>query len=342
LAEAKQFEPTQSRLDRAKREGDVARSQELANVTAFAGALVVAACVAPVLGNAMRAMLFAAASGRSSIASTTSVVVSMLVPGAAAACAATLCGFLQSGGLRLIAVTLKFERLSPAENLKRMFSREAAVTIARATVAFLCAGGAILPAFLGIYGAALHAGGISGVAFAAWTGAVRVAAVACAIGGAFALADYAFQFARWRARLRMSFEEMKRDQKEHEGDPLARSRRRSLHRQISRGSLRRVKDAAFVITNPTHIAIALEYRPPGVPVPRVLVRAADESAARVRELAGLYHIPLVENVALARRLYATAEPGQYIPHETYVAVAEIVAALLSSNHGAAGSNPRSR
>jgi flagellar biosynthesis protein FlhB len=127
--------------------------------------------------------------------------------------------------------------------------------------------------------------------------------------------------------MRMSFEELKRDQKENDGDPLARSRRRSMHRQLSRGSLRRVKDAAFVVTNPTHIAIALEYRPPGVPVPRVLVRAADESAARVRELAAAYRVPLVENVSLARALYASAKPGEYIPQETYLAVAEIVAAL---------------
>lgn len=342
MAEEKQFEPTQSCLDRAKREGDVARSQELGNVAAFGGALAAAAFVAPALGNAAHALLVAALSRRGAIGPFIGATVLMLVPAAAAACAAILCYLLQSGGLRITAVTVKFERLSPAENLKRMFSREALVTVGRATAAFTCAGAAIVPAFLGIYAAALHARGILGVASATWIGALRAAAVACAIGAAFALADYGLQFTRWRKRLRMSFEDMKRDQKEHDGDPLARSRRRSLHRQIARGSLRRVKDAAFVITNPTHIAIALEYHPPDVPVPRVLVRAADESAARVRELAGAYRIPLIENIALARELYATTEPGQYIPHETYIAVAEIVAALLSSNRGAARSPTGSR
>ncbi|HET9096293.1 MAG TPA: EscU/YscU/HrcU family type III secretion system export apparatus switch protein, partial [Candidatus Baltobacteraceae bacterium] len=101
-------------------------------------------------------------------------------------------------------------------------------------------------------------------------------------------------------------------------------------RQISRGSLRRVKDAAFVLSNPTHIAIALDYRPPEVPVPRVLVRAADAAAARVRELAGAYGVPLVENIPLARRLYAAARPGDFIPQETYLAVAEVVAALAKA------------
>jgi flagellar biosynthesis protein FlhB len=341
VAEDKQFEPTQSRLDRAKREGDVARSQELGNVAAFGGALLAAAFVAAPIGNAAAALLFSATAGHCNTASAIFVLFLMLVPAAAAACSATVCSVLQAGGVRVNAIALKFERLSPSQNLKRMFSREALVTAVRATAAFLCAGAAIVPAVVAIYAAALQANGISTVASAAWSGALRTAAVACAIGGVFALADFGLQRSRWLKRLRMSFEEMKRDQKEHDGDPHARSRRRSLHRQIARGSLRRVKDAAFVVTNPTHIAVALEYRPPEVAVPRVLVRAADESAARVRELAAAYGIPLVANVALARRLYATTEPGEYIPHETYIAVAEIVAALVSSRHAAAGSDTSS-
>ena len=159
---------------------------------------------------------------------------------------------------------------------------------------------------------------------------MHTASAACVVGALFAGADYGVHLVRWRKRLRLSFDELKRDQKENDGDPLARGRRRALHRQLSRGSLRKVKDAAFVVTNPTHIAIALEYRPPDVPVPRVLVRAADDAAARVRELAGAYGVPLIEHVALARHLYATARAGEFIPHETYVAVAEVVAALTKA------------
>jgi len=127
--------------------------------------------------------------------------------------------------------------------------------------------------------------------------------------------------------LRMSHDELQRDRKEQDGDPVTRSRRRSMHRQLARGSLRRVRDATFVVCNPEHIAVALEYRPPAVAVPRVLVRAADETAARVRELAVECGIPLVHNIALARSLYATTQAGEYIPLESYVAVAEIVASL---------------
>ena len=327
MAEEKQFEATQSRIERAKREGDVPRSQELGNVAAFGSALIATTAVAAPLAAAVRAALAQAAQGTSETASLATAVGLMLVPITSAAAAAIAANVVQSGGLRAAAIGFKLERLAPAENLKRMFSREALVTAARATVAFICAGAAIVPAFAGIYSTALHAGGLGGVALTAWNGALHTAVVACIVGAVFAGADFGVQLVRWRKRLRMSFEELKRDQKENDGDPQARGRRRALHRQIARGSLRKVKDAAFVITNPTHIAIAIEYRPPDVPVPRVLVRAADEGAARVRELAAAYGVPLIENVPLARQLYAIAKPGQFIPHETYMAVAEIVAAL---------------
>ncbi|HLI96870.1 MAG TPA: EscU/YscU/HrcU family type III secretion system export apparatus switch protein [Candidatus Baltobacteraceae bacterium] len=330
MAEEKQFEASQSRIERAKREGDVARSQELGNVAAFGVALVATSAVIAPLGNAAQRLVESAAAGRVDMGTLATAAGLMLTPIAASATAAVGANVVQSGGLRFSVVSVKLERLAPGENLKRMFSREAVITAARASVAFLCAGAAIVPAFVAIYGTALQAGGLGGVASAAWSGAMHTAAVACVVGGVFAGADYGVQLVRWRKKLRMSFDELKRDQKESDGDPLARGRRRALHRQISRGSLRKVKDAAFIVTNPTHIAIALEYRPPEVPVPRVLVRAADAAAARVRELAAAHNIPTIENVALARNLYANAKSGDFIPHETYVAVAEIVAALTKA------------
>jgi flagellar biosynthesis protein FlhB len=327
MNDEKQYEATHSHIDRAKREGDIARSQELGNVAAFACALVAAVAIAGPIGAAARAAVIASAAQSPSGAALTMLAALMLTPVAAAAAGAIGANVVQSGGFRFAPITFKAQRLAPGENLKRMFSREAAVTAARASVAFACACAALVPAFSGIYAAALHAGDLGGAASAAWSGALRTAAVACAAGGVFAIADYGVQLTRWRKRLRMSSEELKRDQKENDGDPQARGRRRALHRQIARGSLRRVKDAAFIVTNPTHIAIALEYRPPDVPVPRVLVRAADEAAARVRELAAEHGIPAIENVPLARRLYAGSQPGDFIPQETYIAVAAIVAAL---------------
>ncbi|HEY8315095.1 MAG TPA: EscU/YscU/HrcU family type III secretion system export apparatus switch protein [Candidatus Baltobacteraceae bacterium] len=326
----KRFEPTQARLERAKREGNVATSKELGAVAAFGAALAASAAVAGPLGVASREALLDAAAGRSERSGLAMACALMLVPVLCAALGGAAVSLLQSGGLRLIAIGARFERLSPAEGLKRMFSREAVVAAVRALLAFACAAGALWPVALRMYGAAVRGGGVAGIAAVAWSGALRSAAIACAIGAAFALADYGMQLANWRKKLRMSFDELRREQREHDGDPAARGRRKSFHRQLSVGSLARLHDAAFVITNPTHIAIALEYRPPEIAVPRVLVRAADEIAALVRERARALRIPLLENVPLARALYASARPGDAIPAETYVAVAEIVAALVRS------------
>ena len=83
-----------------------------------------------------------------------------------------------------------------------------------------------------------------------------------------------------------------------------------------------------MVTNPDHVAVALEYRPPVVAVPRVLVRALAAAALEVRTLARAHAVPVVENVALARALYRDGRAGEPIPYAHYVAVAEVVAALI--------------
>ena len=91
----------------------------------------------------------------------------------------------------------------------------------------------------------------------------------------------------------------------------------------------RVKAAAFVVANPTHIAIALEYQPPEIPVPRVLFARGRRNALRVR-CWPRSSVPVIENVPLARELYALTQPGDEIPVETFVAVAEVVNALMQT------------
>jgi flagellar biosynthesis protein FlhB len=155
-----------------------------------------------------------------------------------------------------------------------------------------------------------------------------VIGVALAVGGAFALAGAAFESKKWRHRLRMSLDELKRDLRQNEGDPSLRLRRRRAHGGLVRGSIGRLREAAFVVANPSHIAIALAYRPPQIAVPRVVVRATDEAALFVRRRAAQLGIPVVEDVTLARALFATSEPDAFIPRELYEDIARIVAVLL--------------
>ncbi len=331
----KPFEATPQRLERAKREGNVARAGELAANCSFAASAVVLVAALPMLQLCARSGIERAARGAIPAAETIGVLAWCLVPPAAGSVAAVAANAFQSGGIRLTALSLKGERLDPAEGCKRMLSRDSLLHAIRAALAFVLAAGAMLPILA--HAAAMSLGGLDarGVAAAAWSACERVAGIACATGLMFAAGEFASARAAWLKKLRMSFEERKREAKDQEGDPHARGRRRALHRSLLRGAIARVREAAFVVANPTHLAIALEYRPPEVPVPRVLVRAADAAALRVRELAAECGIPVVENVPLARALFRDARPDEAIPQAQYVAVAEVVAALMRS-----GSIPR--
>ncbi len=326
----KPFEPTPSRLERATREGDIARSQELSGVAAFGGAAAACLCIVLPLAAATRTAIIAASAQRHALGAVAAIAALGVVPAAAGAMAALLCGVLQGGGIRVAGFACKFDRLAPAENAKRILSRESAIAALRACATLACATLPLLSAFQAVCASALRSWAPESLAAAAWSGALQTALVCCIAGALFAAADYGVQYVRRLRRLRMSFDELKRDQKEHDGDPLARHRRRSMHRQIAKGSLQRLKDAAFVVVNPTHIAVALEYDPPAVAVPRVLLRAADDAAVRVRIAAATLDVPVVQHPPLARALFAGTRAGDVVPRDTYVALAEIVVALRRS------------
>jgi len=329
----KPFEATPHRIAKAKREGNVARSSEFAANLSFAGGGLSVVAIAPMFGAIAAAALmqldFAAPldSARGDMSSLLILGVA-LVPIGAAAFAGCFGGFVQSGGLALVGVVPKLERLNPVEGIKRILSRETLAHSLRAFLAFACAIAAMAPILAWSATALLRSSTLGGVGAVTWIAAREVAAAALGVGLSFAIAEYGAARSLWLRKLRMSFEERKREAKEEEGDATARGRRRALHRSLVRGGFSRLKDAAFVVANPVHVAVALEYRPPKVPVPRVLVRAADAAAIAVRTIALQYRIPIVENVTLARALYRDGRTGELIPQLHYIAVAEVVAALL--------------
>ena len=326
----KRFDAPPSRIAKARREGNLPRAQELGANLAFLAAAFAMLAVAGPLGMLAQRALVQAATGATPVATCIVMIGAALVPIAAASASAALAAFMQSGGLVIVAPSFKFDRLQPVEGIKRMLSREAVTHGVRALVAFLLASLAMAPALRDLAGAGSVALAPKAIAALAWGGAQHVVFAAAAVGLLFAIAEYGVARRTWLRKLRMTFAELKRELKENDGDPQARSRRKALHRAFVRGSLARVKDAAFVLVNPTHVAVALDYRPPRVPVPTVLVRAADEAALRVRELAAEYRVPVIENVVLARALYRDGAVGRPIAAEHYVAVAEIVVALARS------------
>jgi flagellar biosynthetic protein FlhB len=142
----------------------------------------------------------------------------------------------------------------------------------------------------------------------------------------FVLAIGDFFFQRWdlEKKMMMSKREIKEELKNREIDPLIKGRLRRIQREVSqRRMMQKVPTADVIITNPTHIAVALKYDA-NLPAPQLIAKGADLVAEKIREIARASSIPIVENKPLARTIYKTMKIGQIIPKELYVAVAEVL------------------
>jgi flagellar biosynthetic protein FlhB len=136
-------------------------------------------------------------------------------------------------------------------------------------------------------------------------------------------------------KIKMSKKEVKDELKKTEGDPLVKSRIRSIQMEMARRRMmQEVPKADVVITNPTHLAVAIKYDNTIMTAPRVLAKGAGEVARRIRAVAEEHHVPILEDKEVARSLYASVELGQEIPADLYEAVAQILAHIykLKGNH----------
>jgi flagellar biosynthesis protein FlhB len=144
--------------------------------------------------------------------------------------------------------------------------------------------------------------------------------------GLLAGLDLALTRYRYQQRMKMTKQEAKRDFREEEGDPMIRSRRRRRHRELAKGHARvEVPRADALVVNPTHVAVAIRYRPGEDAAPRVTAKGKGRLAEIMRELAREHGIPIIEDIPLARLLYRRVKVGRTVPAETYRAVAAILA-----------------
>jgi flagellar biosynthesis protein FlhB len=138
--------------------------------------------------------------------------------------------------------------------------------------------------------------------------------------------DFLYQKWQYRKDLMMTQQEVKEEYKEREGNPLVKSRIRSLQRDMARRRMiEDVKVADVVVTNPTHFAIALKYQAKEMPAPKVVGKGAGFIAEKIKEVAKKHAVPLVENRPLAQTLYYAVHIGDYIPEKFYIIVAELLA-----------------
>jgi len=141
-------------------------------------------------------------------------------------------------------------------------------------------------------------------------------------------AGFDFWLQKWdfSKNLRLTKQEAKQEHREHEGDPLLKARVKTIQRDISRRRMMKaVKTADVIITNPTHIAVAIKYEKDKMMAPKVVAKGADFLAQKIKKVAADSGIPLVENVPLARTLYKVVKVGKSVPKSLYQAVAEVLA-----------------
>lgn len=156
---------------------------------------------------------------------------------------------------------------------------------------------------------------------------LRISLVYLVVG----IADYAYQKFRFKEDMKMTKQEVKEEYKNTEGDPLIKGQQRQRMREASqRRMMQDVPKADVVITNPTHISVAIRYDSEQESAPTVLAKGEDYLAMKIREAAKENNVPIMENKPLARAIYATVDIGEQIPPELYQAVAEILAVVYNN------------
>lgn len=345
---------TPRRLQRAREEGQVPISRELASLAGLAGAclalLLLGSSIAGGLARALREFVANAAAVDldQGIGLVMRLAAVTALRGAApvafgALLLATMTVALQTG-LLLHPGTLRPDpqRISPRTGLRRLFGADGLVEALKS-----CAKIAVMAAIAWFVLAgdlrALLAAPFADASTLAERCARPVAHVLLAVlaaQAAIALADLLWVRMRHARGLRMSRQDIRDEQKETEGDPKVKQRFRQLRFQRARRRmLAAVPKATVVITNPTHYAVALAYDRAKAAAPRVVAKGVDSMAARIREVAEAHKVPLVSNPPLARALYRV-ELDTEIPAEHYKAVAEIIAYVWRLGRQAAGAGRR--
>lgn len=344
----KTLAPTEKRKRDAAKNGDVLRSRELATAAAmlagvawlkFAGPWLLGILAEGLSGGLSfdRAAIVDFSPGRLMLAALVAVLPPVMVLGVVV-CAASLASQLGFGEGRWLPGNLapKASRINPLSGLKRMFGLNGLIELGKglAKTGLL---GAIAWYWVRGHGQGLldlARAPLPGQLAAAWD-ALTSLLFALTFGlVVIALIDFPVQWVRRFLRLRMSLQEMRDEHKEAEGSPERKAAIRQRQRQLAMGGLQRaMREAQFIITNPTHFSVALLYDPERASAPIVLAKGRGEKALAMRELARELDVPMLEIPALARSVYFTTRENQVIREELYAAIAGVLGFVMALKRG---------
>ncbi|MCD6165129.1 flagellar biosynthesis protein FlhB [bacterium] len=342
---------TPKRREEARKKGNVARSMELSSATILLGGTLTLFFSAKLLFGSVRLFMqriftevgcfeLNPENVQSLILSTmlflakalAPLVLSLIIIG-------ILVNFAQVGIVFSAEIlTPDANKINPISGLKRLFSLKAAMELLKgilkivlvACVVYLTIKSKVRSFF------PLMDAGVGQIVSFFSTGIFQIAIRSSVALLVLAVMDYGFQKWDYERNLRMTKQEVKEEFKQHEGDPLIKSRIRSLQREMARRRMMaEVPKADVVITNPVHLAVALKYDAATMTAPTVLAKGKRKIAEKIKTIAQEHGIPIVENVELAQVLFKTTEIGMEIPAELYRSVAEILAYIYRLNQSKA-------
>jgi flagellar biosynthetic protein FlhB len=338
MSDSKTEKPTPRRRQKAREQGQVARSRDLSGILALSGAFGVIAWQGFSAVEAWRNLLRQSIefSGSASLSPSEPLFVwtgwtiaKCVVPVMATAWTLSLLGGLAQGGVVFAPEALipKIERLSPAQKLGQIFSLTGLSSLLKSLLPFAAIGYVGFAVIRDHWIAIVISSSTSIWTFSRFllTAIFEVTWKSALVLLSWALVDYFLTWRKAESDMKMSRDEMRQETKDSDGNPHIKMRIKRLQRQMRKQlMLRETEKATVVITNPTHFAVAILYSMDmGAPV--VIAKGRNLLAQKMKEIARWKDIPILENPPLAQALYKTVDVGQSIPSKLYTAVAEVLA-----------------
>lgn len=351
----KSFEPTDKRKKDAAKDGDVLRSKELGTAAAVLAGAIWLRYFGPWLMDSMQEIARAGFTFRRADINDfdperamTDAMIGVLVPiitlGLVVIFVTVLSQLLFGDGRFMTGnMVPKGSRLDPVKGLGRIFGVTGLIELVKSVLKIGLLGG--LAWWWGsgrlydIIG--LGRGDLGGQLVTAWDALTSMLMILSIGLGLIACVDFPIQWFRRMGRLKMTLQQVRDESKESEGSPEKRNAIRQKQRQIASGGVAKAMgEAQFVLTNPTHFAVAMAYDPAIASAPIVVAKGRGEKALAMRELAAELKLPTLEYPALARSIYFTTRENQMIRTELYAAIASILAFVLSLKRGERLDRPR--
>lgn len=337
-------DPTSKRLDEARNEGRVAKSQEFNHLLMILALTLAVLMFGKFIGTQISDVSLPFFEAPDQIPTDLSHLLGVawrilgliLLAGAAPLVLAFLAAFgasyLQFGLLWSAEnLTPSLDKISPLAGIKRIFSLRSVAElfkgVLKIAVVAIVVGSFVMPSIGDLH----RLIGMDMIQLlAVITDKVHIILIGVfAVMAVIAAADIFYQRFEYMKGLRMSRQELRDEFKQTEGDPLVKGRLRQLRMERARRRMMgEVPKADVVVTNPTHYAVALKYDQSAMSAPRVVAKGADKVALRIREVAKEADVPVIENPPLARGLYAAVEIDQEIPPEYYKTVAELISYIF--------------